>query len=88
MQDDENFIIIETQIVKKQWAHILYHAKIKDVEAIIDRGEPRKLNVNIKIQSLQSMKVSYLLFRNLIKMCSCYLMIVHILQELKDTLMI
>ncbi|CAD8111604.1 unnamed protein product [Paramecium primaurelia] len=59
MEDDENFIIMETQIVKKEWAHIIYHAKIKDVEVMIDRGEPRKLNVNIKISSSNSIKEQY-----------------------------
>ncbi|CAD8124477.1 unnamed protein product [Paramecium sonneborni] len=59
MEDEENFIIIETQIVKKEWAHIIYHAKIKDVEVMIDRGEPRKLIVNIKISSSNSIKEQY-----------------------------
>lgn len=40
---------METQIVQKDWAKLLYLAKLKDVEVTIDRGEPRILNVSIKI---------------------------------------
>ena len=57
MQNDENFIIIEIQKEKKEWAHIIYNVKIKDLEVVIDRGEPRKLNVNINIPSSISIKV-------------------------------
>lgn len=57
---------------------------------MIDRGEPRKLNVNIKISSSNSIKVLILFyyFRNNIKMYNCYLMIVLMHKKQKSILTI
>ena len=49
IEDEENFIIVETQIVKKDWAHVLHNHKLNDIEVIIDRAEPRILTVSIKL---------------------------------------
>lgn len=56
---------------------------------MIDRGEPRKLNVNIKISSSNAIKVIVVFncFRNNIKMFNCYLMIALMLKKPKSILM-
>lgn len=73
--------------MKKAWAHILYNSKIKDVEAMIDRSEPRKLNVNIKIPNSNSTKVDTIKYknRNHIRMFNYYLMILHMHRKQKNT---
>ncbi|KAM3129637.1 hypothetical protein pb186bvf_018248 [Paramecium bursaria] len=58
IEDEENFIIVETQIVKRDWAHVLHNHKLNDIEVIIDRAEPRILTVSIKL-SQQSLKEQY-----------------------------
>lgn len=57
---------------------------------MIDRGEPRKLNVNIKISSSNTIKVLvfFYSFRNNTRMSNYYLMIAPMLKKQKSISMI
>lgn len=56
---------------------------------MIDRSEPRKLNVNIKIPNSNSTKVVNIIYqiRNHTKMFNYYLMILHMHKKQKNTSM-
>lgn len=47
MEDDDNFILVTPEVVHSKWAHVQYIYKLKDVEAVIDRAEPRLLIVSV-----------------------------------------
>jgi hypothetical protein len=50
VEDDENFIIVTPEIVRNKWALVVHNYKLNDVEAILDRSEPRMLIVSIAIK--------------------------------------
>ena len=46
--DKENFIFVEPDMTKIYWAKIIVNTRFKNVEAIVDRSDPRKLIIGIK----------------------------------------
>lgn len=47
VEDDDNFILVTPEIVHSKWAHVQYKFNLRDVEAVIDRAEPRILIVSV-----------------------------------------